>query len=1338
MIPSGMSVKDAAERLGIGRPALSNFLNGRAALSSEMATRLEKAFGADRQQLLKMQTAYEEREQLNSEKGVAVRAYVPSFLTIKARQIEQWAAGDIDSRALLPVLLRKLAHSTGDGLSRVDFPGYDNSQRKGSDGIIEAEATTPWVPKGKSYWEFGTDQNPDKKAENDYNARLKSVAAAERSDSTFVFVTPRNWPGKTTWEKGKDHAGDWKAVRVFDASDLEQWLEQSVPAQIWLAEQLNQVTSGYETLDEAWCRWATASEPSLTPEIFAPSLVAHRDTFKSWLETPSSRPFIVTADSADEALAFLACLFNDDDLCQFKDRTAVFTSPHALKALIASAVPFIPVVYSEDTERELRDAHRRLHCIVVRPRNKVDSKPDIPLDLLGYDDFKKALAAMGLDGDHVDRLSAESGRSPTILRRRLATNDAVKTPTWAGDSDVANTLVPMMLVGAWHADLEADIEILSFLANKSHEELEEDIGRLRLHDDCPVWSAGYCRGVASKIDALFAIERMVTKSDLDRFFEAAEYVLSENDPALELPEENRWAAALHGKKRDHSGPLRDGICETLVILALHGNGLFQERLGLSIENRVAFLVQRLLTPLTLETLLSHDHDLPRYAEAAPEEFLSILENDLLSDEPVMLGLLRPVDQNAIWGSPSRTGILWALECLAWKPQNLVRVTRILANLSRVKINDNWVNKPDASLKAIFRSWMPQTAASVDQRNKALELLVRDFSDVAWEIALEQIKPGSQIGGHSYRPRWRSDASGAGQVVTRKEMNDFSRNVLDLMLAWSTHNEKTLGDLIECQQMMPDEDETTVWTLIDRWTESASDAAKAELRERIRRYALTRRARMDKLGDASIDRAREAYDKLSPHDPVFRHSWLFADAWVQESVDEIEEEDFDYRKHEERIHDLRCDAIAEVWAERGFDGILQLLNSSRGPGLVGQYAATCVTEASQRVTFILNYLTMTGSLRSNSESCVKGFLSFIDIEDRTSILQAAAEGLTPEEQTRLLICAEFGESTWRLVDHYGDVVRAEYWNNVFPNWGPHTPSELNEMIDQLLKAKRPRAAFHAVHMSFNEIEPARLKRLLLDVATVDEEPPDHFLPNRYCISEALSAIDGRPGISPDEMAQLEFLFIGALDDSDHGIPNLESQIASSPVKFVQALALAYKRSDNSEDPPEWRIENAAQKRAIARAAHRLLDPIKRLPGTDASGRISFSALSAWLFEVRGLCREHARSEIGDQELGQLLARAPADEDGLWPCQAVCQVMEEIASAEIAKGFLIGVYNSRGVHWRGEGGDQERAIAAKYRAWAERLHFEFPYVGSVLERIASSYDHDAAREDTEARITQRLRY
>lgn len=57
--PYHLSVKDAADHLRVARPTLSNMLNGKAALSPEMAIRFEKAFGVSARTLLRMQAAYD-------------------------------------------------------------------------------------------------------------------------------------------------------------------------------------------------------------------------------------------------------------------------------------------------------------------------------------------------------------------------------------------------------------------------------------------------------------------------------------------------------------------------------------------------------------------------------------------------------------------------------------------------------------------------------------------------------------------------------------------------------------------------------------------------------------------------------------------------------------------------------------------------------------------------------------------------------------------------------------------------------------------------------------------------------------------------------------------------------------------------------------------------------------------------------------------------------------------------------------------------------------------------------------------------------------------------------
>jgi hypothetical protein len=58
---------------------------------------------------------------------------------------------------------------------------------------------------------------------------------------------------------------------------------------------------------------------------------------------------------------------------------------------------------------------------------------------------------------------------------------------------------------------------------------------------------------------------------------------------------------------------------------------------------------------------------PGYAEAAPSVFLDVLEEDLRSDDPKVHALMSPV-KSGIFGSCPRTGLLWALEVLAWNPQ----------------------------------------------------------------------------------------------------------------------------------------------------------------------------------------------------------------------------------------------------------------------------------------------------------------------------------------------------------------------------------------------------------------------------------------------------------------------------------------------------------------------------------------------------------------------------------------------------------------------------------------------------------------------------------------------
>jgi addiction module HigA family antidote len=70
-----LSVSKAAEVLGVRRATLSDLLNGKAALSAEMALRVEKAFGVDMETLLRMQAWYDTHAMRSRAGEIKVKRY---------------------------------------------------------------------------------------------------------------------------------------------------------------------------------------------------------------------------------------------------------------------------------------------------------------------------------------------------------------------------------------------------------------------------------------------------------------------------------------------------------------------------------------------------------------------------------------------------------------------------------------------------------------------------------------------------------------------------------------------------------------------------------------------------------------------------------------------------------------------------------------------------------------------------------------------------------------------------------------------------------------------------------------------------------------------------------------------------------------------------------------------------------------------------------------------------------------------------------------------------------------------------------------------------------------
>jgi antitoxin HigA-1 len=70
-----LNVSEAAKVLGVRRATLSDLVNGKVALSAEMALRVEKAFGLNMETMLRMQAWHDAKEMRSRAGKVKVKPY---------------------------------------------------------------------------------------------------------------------------------------------------------------------------------------------------------------------------------------------------------------------------------------------------------------------------------------------------------------------------------------------------------------------------------------------------------------------------------------------------------------------------------------------------------------------------------------------------------------------------------------------------------------------------------------------------------------------------------------------------------------------------------------------------------------------------------------------------------------------------------------------------------------------------------------------------------------------------------------------------------------------------------------------------------------------------------------------------------------------------------------------------------------------------------------------------------------------------------------------------------------------------------------------------------------
>jgi len=1241
---------------------------------------------------------------------------------VTATNLQQWA-DTLPARTSFPALVADLIRATASNISDIRFPSGDKGQVRGFDGVLETTGMPPYVPDGKSIWEFGVTEDAAGKASSDYKKRTEQVDEAARKETTFVFVSPRTWDNPKEklpdWILAKRELKEWKDVKYIDGAMLEDWLSACpAVAARWARYELKLMPlGGMQSTEEFWEEFSNRFSPALVDQVLLAGRESQADELLRGLNDGNSR-LAYAADSPDEVLAFaVAAIRRAEPSVRFflEARTLIVDTEEAARALGSKAgLIFLPrgqargfagflSQYGPTVVSAGADEKRTNHVRLNRPHSSA----------LGH-----AFVAMGFTEQEGHDIARRCGRSLAVLARQRPSGTAER-PEWINS---AESLLPALFAGAWISSSNADQRVLCALAKcAEYEVVEAPLRKLAKLKDPPVDHVGDVWTMRSSVDAFVNLGHLIGPEHLRQFSTAAKEIFSYIPPT---PTKEELFRPPSERLDAHSNWLREGMMTTLLHMAvLHEQADFTVQ-GTTPQEFVNGIVRGLPGLSSDHRLLaSLQENLALLAEAAPLPFLEalecLLEGDAAAIKPIFEeheGFLTPRTYHA--------GLLWALETLAWDPALLLRSAMCLARLAAIDPGGSLSNRPINSLRAIFLSWSPNTSARITQRTAVLTYIAREMPSVSWPLLTNLLPRSHDTSGTTNKPKFREFGDAEEEALTYGIVWESEAAVVRLALEHVGQEPDRWATLIGGMSEFPPESLNRMLSALDTVLTEVTNEIRSSIWDTLRREANRHRTFADTdwaLKPEGLSRVDAVIEKFKPDDPLLESTWLFDD-WMP-TVPGIAASVEDPMAP---VEAARSEAVRAIVVRSGVQGLIDLEKRVKLPQSVAVAAQSLQLPREELAEMLRSSVGSGEGLDTVSAIIITEGLSRFgdsfaaDIQDTISALE-----IEPNRTARLLTGVADNMRTWEMVSSFGREINEAYWAQKHSYSITGSAEELVFAIESYASRGRSMAAIESAIRRLKEILSNTLLRLL-DSAIPEINAPQgrRGTMTAYNLEKVFDELETRNDVAPEELAKRELAYLAFFSLRKKPL-TLHRLMVERAGLFMEAICAVFKQAN-----AEARDVSDNEKRG-ALAAYELLESLRLLPGQSGDD-VDEKVLLQWCYEVRNLARDLDRVDVTDGRIGHLLAHAPTSiVDGAWPHEAVRSAIESIASDKLENGLAIERFNMRGVYSKGigEGGDKERELAKQARDWANTMQ-DFPRTSAMLMRIADSWLRDAEHADLSA--------
>lgn len=881
----------------------------------------------------------------------------------------------------------------------------------------------------------------------------------------------------------------------------------------------------------------------------------------------------------------------------------------------------------------------------------------------------------------------------------------------------ATTIMLANLVGMWNEKNEADVEILDKITSEKYSTLVLKFREVLQLEDSPFILNNGIWKITERNTLWDILKTRIFDQNLDNFKQVVVSVLTERDPAFELSSEERYAASIHGKILKYSQTLRKGLAESLALLGSKAESLVNCSLGKA-ESIVILAIREIFENADWVLWGSLNNLLPTLSEAAPEEFLRVIE-DTLKLKPCPVDELFSQEGNGISGNNYLTGMLWALEALAWDEKYLVRVCIVLGELASHDPGGNWANRPANSLSTILLPWFPQTSASIEKRKIAVQTLCKEWPDIAWKLIISLLPNQHQSSSGSYKPKWRNTIPDEFDIgVSRKDYWEQVSIYTEIAVEMTERDVTKLSQLIDHFDKLPKPSFERLITILSSETIfELPEEKRLPLWDSLVKFAMRHRRYSDAkwaLSDELVSTIEAVANKLAPSSPMNLHQHLFSDR----DFDLYERND-NWEEQRKNLNERRQKAIVEIVNKFGMNEVIRFAEAVKNSNQVGQ-ALGYIADDNIDKALLPAYL---GTERNKLSMFLNGYIwsrhynngwSWVDKLDKTE--------WSTEQIGLFLSVLPFTNETWARVSEWLGDLEGYYWKKTSGN--PYqTEVNLDIAIDKLIEFGRPHAAIQCLDSIRHANKPINIGRCVRALLAGVSSSEPSYLTDTYDIIELIKMLQDSPEISPDDLFKVEWAYLPLLDEYSGASPKfLEWRLASEPEFFCEVIRLVYrsKKEDAIINNPNEEIK------AIATNAWRLLHEWRTPPGMQKDGSFNDIHFSSWLQRVKEICIESGHLEVALITIGEVLIHCPADPNGLWINCSVANALNARDVDDMRRGYETGIFNSRGVHTIDPTGNPEKELAEQYNQKAEDVeNAGYQRLAVTLRSLSESYNREAER-------------